>query len=531
ERIGRFQSFDLSAENNRVVMTDERNNVLFASPGLGLSVMDNFGLTRAGGRDLFIDSDGNDYSYAAQEISEGWKVFVLHKTSIALANVLQHFISLFITLGFITVAAVLVSARFAISLSVPITRLVENIRDGKASDATPESLDVDEIHALYHSYYDNKRRIEYQQQYLEEQVYRRSMDLLEANNKLSRQAYTDGLTGLDNVRAMSERFSQLRSLAHRNNGRLLVLHIDIDYLSRINDTYGHDKGDQCIKSLGEVLRHCFQRDYDILARLGSDEFVVITQVFDWDVLSNYIDVCRLKIESSALPIGAGRNVNVTVSMGGFVAEAGWSQYYEDWLQIASQTMQSAKQQGRNCLLTREDNPRNKIAVPSVALASRDIEQHQGVFIEPLHDGLLNARFEHLRSSLSRSGGALMVAKFALHSHDADDVGLQRGCCRDLLQIFRRGYDTVAMLDEQQCLVVTAVTHREEAERLIERALYHLLKQQPAIESQLMAGAVLAEATWHSDFNEWLSVCDTKLTEIEPDTLRRFKLMCLTGRVY
>ena len=530
QRVGRFHGFNLSAEQNKVVITDARNRVIFANNGLGLNPLDAFSLSNVGKHELFVDSQGTGYSVAVNSLSKGWMVHVLHPDRLVLANILEHFSSLFFTLGFITLAAIVLSARLAVSLSSPILRLVKDIR-GEAEQETPSRIiDVEEIQQLYDTYYTNKRRIEYQQQYLEERVYRRTMDLLEANNELSRHSYSDSLTGLDNQRSMAERFAQLRSLAQRNDGRLIVLSIDIDYLKRVNETYGHDKGDRCIVGMAEVLKSCFQREYDILARLGSDQFVVITQVFDWDVLRQYIDVCRLKIESTAIAIDGGREVNLTVSMGGFVAPAEWSQYYEDWLQLADKLMHQAKSHGRNKLATDVHSLNNPIPVPSLSLMDRDLEQHQAMFIEPLHSGQLQWRFENLRSNLSRSGGALMVVKFIAANDSYDHGGLKRGSCRDLLQVFRRGYDTVAMIDEKACIVVTAVATREEAESLIERALYRLIKQQPSLADDLVAGAVMAEATWQIDFNAWLTQCDEKINDVAPDSRRRYHLLCLAGKL-
>ncbi len=530
KRIGLFHGFNLSAEHNKVVITDARNRVIFANNGLGLNPLDAFSLSNVGKQELFVDSHGTRYSAAVTGLSMGWNIFVLHPETLVLANILEHFSSLFVTLGFITLVAIVLSARLAVSLSSPLLRLVQDIRGEPGQETPTQIIDVEEIHQLYDTYYNNKRRIEYQQQHLEERVYRRTMDLLEANNELSRQSYSDSLTGLDNQRSMAERFAQLRSLAQRNDGRLIVLSIDIDYLKRVNETYGHDKGDRCIVGMAEVLQSCFQREYDIVARLGSDQFVVITQVFDWDVLRQYIDVCRLKIESTSIHIDKDREVSLTVSMGGFVAPAEWSQYYEDWLQLADKLMHQAKSHGRNKLATDVHSLNNPIPVPSLSLLDRDMEQHQAMFIEPLHSGQLQWRFENLRSNLSRSGGALLVVKFAAPNDSYDHGGLKRESCRDLLQVFRRGYDTVAMIDEKACIVVTAVATREEAESLIERALYRLIKQQPSLVDDLLAGAVMAEATWQSDFNEWLGQCDAKINDVAPDSRRRYHLLCLAGKL-
>jgi diguanylate cyclase (GGDEF)-like protein len=87
-------------------------------------------------------------------------------------------------------------------------------------------------------------------------------------------AYHDGLTGLPN----RSNFSRLLTLrindAHRNSRQLAVAFLDLDRFKQINDTLGHEAGDQLLKEVAERLKACV-RENDTVARLGGDEFVVI----------------------------------------------------------------------------------------------------------------------------------------------------------------------------------------------------------------------------------------------------------------
>jgi diguanylate cyclase (GGDEF)-like protein len=87
-------------------------------------------------------------------------------------------------------------------------------------------------------------------------------------------AYHDGLTGLPNRSLFSKLLGQSISEAHRYHKRLAIAFLDLDRFKQINDTLGHDAGDQLLKEVATRLISCV-RDSDAVARLGGDEFVVL----------------------------------------------------------------------------------------------------------------------------------------------------------------------------------------------------------------------------------------------------------------
>jgi diguanylate cyclase (GGDEF)-like protein len=87
-------------------------------------------------------------------------------------------------------------------------------------------------------------------------------------------AYHDGLTALPNRSLFNKLLSQAISQARRYNKRLAVAFIDLDRFKQINDTLGHEAGDELLKEVASRLKTCL-RDSDIVARLGGDEFVVL----------------------------------------------------------------------------------------------------------------------------------------------------------------------------------------------------------------------------------------------------------------
>ena len=92
---------------------------------------------------------------------------------------------------------------------------------------------------------------------------------------LRQQAVTDGLTGLHNHRFFYDRLDSEIARARRYGVPLSLLMLDIDDFKRFNDTYGHQAGDEALRSLAGVLRSQLRRGVDIPARYGGEEFAVI----------------------------------------------------------------------------------------------------------------------------------------------------------------------------------------------------------------------------------------------------------------
>jgi GGDEF domain-containing protein len=90
-------------------------------------------------------------------------------------------------------------------------------------------------------------------------------------------AHHDDLTGLPNRALLQERLQLEMARARRNGEQLAVLFLDQDRFKAVNDTLGHQAGDQVLRVATERLRSCL-RDCDTVARFGGDEFVVLLSV-------------------------------------------------------------------------------------------------------------------------------------------------------------------------------------------------------------------------------------------------------------
>ncbi|HEX4599719.1 MAG TPA: EAL domain-containing protein, partial [Burkholderiaceae bacterium] len=123
---------------------------------------------------------------------------------------------------------------------------------------------------------------------LEHRVEQRTLELSQANALLAQEArerqlaaqrieflaYYDGLTGLPNRTLFARLLEQGISQAKRSGKRLALLFVDLDRFKQINDTLGHDAGDQLLEQVAQRLKACL-RESDAVARLGGDEFVVM----------------------------------------------------------------------------------------------------------------------------------------------------------------------------------------------------------------------------------------------------------------
>ena len=157
--------------------------------------------------------------------------------------------------------------------------------------------------------------------------------------ELHQHVNTDPLTGLYNRRGMNIFLKELVKL----NRDFAVLAIDIDFFKNVNDSYGHDQGDEILKILASFMKSNF-RDEDICCRYGGEEFIVLMTTSDFKVAYNAAERLRKTMEAS--------NINsigpITISVG----IAFWphnSDEVKEVFKIADNKLYEAKNRGRNCV--------------------------------------------------------------------------------------------------------------------------------------------------------------------------------------
>ncbi|MGE0383671.1 MAG: putative bifunctional diguanylate cyclase/phosphodiesterase [Gammaproteobacteria bacterium] len=148
---------------------------------------------------------------------------------------------------------------------------------------------------------------------LESQVRERTEELVRVNERLKHQAYHDALTRLPNRALFDDRLTLALAQAEREGARVAVLFLDLDDFKTVNDTLGHDSGDELLRIVANRLRESVRR-IDTVARLGGDEFtMVLTRL---DSVADAEAVGRTVIEALRQPITIGGTVlRITASVG------------------------------------------------------------------------------------------------------------------------------------------------------------------------------------------------------------------------
>lgn len=163
-------------------------------------------------------------------------------------------------------------------------------------------------------------------------------------DELRQSVFTDPLTGVGNRRQLEERLYATKIEVERGVGIAGLIFIDIDKFKNINDTYGHEVGDEILLMVVRTLKHNL-RATDLLGRWGGDEFMAIIQdVQDLSTLQDVAKKLRVMVESSRLDLETVR-LSVTISIGATLIQAGKTS--ENFFQRADQLMYKSKQAGRN----------------------------------------------------------------------------------------------------------------------------------------------------------------------------------------
>jgi two-component system cell cycle response regulator len=135
---------------------------------------------------------------------------------------------------------------------------------------------------------------------------------VELQKKVRTMAVTDELTGLYNRRGFFSLVEQLLKLCKREKKGIFMLYTDVDSLKKINDTFGHKEGDMALIDIANILRKNY-RESDIIARIGGDEFVVITVGTTKE--SAEIATSRLKKNLEIHNAEANRSYKLSLSFG------------------------------------------------------------------------------------------------------------------------------------------------------------------------------------------------------------------------
>ncbi|MEO8306117.1 MAG: EAL domain-containing protein [Betaproteobacteria bacterium] len=200
----------------------------------------------------------------------------------------KHVVGALSVTAMLIVAAIGATFLLTRGLVAPMHRLMRAARAvgaGKLDVFVPASS-ADELGLLTHTFNHMTQRLAESQaevgnyqRTLEDKVVQRTKELEVATAHAYKLAQHDILTGLPNRALLNQRLKQILAQSQRNGTHVACLFLDFDHFKRINDTLGHDAGDQLLQSVAQRLTTAV-RESDTVARLGGDEFVVILPGLD-----------------------------------------------------------------------------------------------------------------------------------------------------------------------------------------------------------------------------------------------------------
>jgi len=158
----------------------------------------------------------------------------------------------------------------------------------------------------------------------------------------------DQLTGIYNRRYLDSCLKKIIKLHSRTGNSLSVLMIDIDYFKKYNDAYGHDKGDDCLRSIALALSKCIARKDDFVARYGGEEFVIVLPNTDENGAQMVAEKLLNKLHEYNIPHKVSDIADhVTVSIGGTADVVKHSHNPQDYIKTADNALYKSKKNGRN----------------------------------------------------------------------------------------------------------------------------------------------------------------------------------------
>lgn len=148
--------------------------------------------------------------------------------------------------------------------------------------------------------------------------------MIEQNEKLSQKAYSDPLTGLKNRHSLDESIKlvfrqrkedgpERREVKKGQEDNVCTIMIDIDHFKKVNDTYGHDAGDEILKGVAQRLEGSI-RETDVIARYGGEEFIIMLFEASEFEAQKKAERLRKLIEENPFDFN-GQSIPVTISVG------------------------------------------------------------------------------------------------------------------------------------------------------------------------------------------------------------------------
>ena len=380
-----------------------------------------------------------------------WKIVVVTPQEVAISSASKVANLILILL----IAILMVAAFFGFiycrrTLIVPMYQMVKQLQQtlSKGEGANTDLLDdrrKDEFGLLAYHFNQSKKALDSNNRNLKLQIKERR----QAEKKLKHLALHDPLTGLPNRLLFQDRLQQAIALSKRNGHKFAVFFMDLDNFKIINDTMGHEAGDELLKEVAQRLSDT-GRDMDTVARLGGDEFAfIINKVKTIEnaviVAQRLNKLLKKPIEVNGNKINMGSSIGVTM----FPDDAENS---EELLRNADIAMYQAKDDGRNVIrfFTQEMNAKlqknKEILTDLIESLTQD---HFELYYQPLftidHKRLVGAealiRWHHPEKGMIPPDQFIAVAEQSALINELGDWVLAQ-TCREIKNFINAGISDI-----------------------------------------------------------------------------------------
>jgi diguanylate cyclase (GGDEF)-like protein len=186
-------------------------------------------------------------------------------------------------------------------------------------------------------------------------IIEQQIKLIDANNKLEALATKDALTNLPNRRAFENLFRNEWERHLRSKKHLSLMMLDVDYFKNYNDHYGHSKGDECLRSIANIIQKSLLRPSDVAARYGGEEFIIILPETSKEGALEVAERIHYNLKVMNIPHEYPRpdsRLTVSIGIATLIPESGKNSKVLQLL--ADRELYKAKANGRNCTSSEEE---------------------------------------------------------------------------------------------------------------------------------------------------------------------------------
>ncbi|GGG74909.1 GGDEF domain-containing protein [Edaphobacter dinghuensis] len=180
-----------------------------------------------------------------------------------------------------------------------------------------------------------------------------------ANVKLNELSIQDSLTGVYNRRHFEHTFDLELRRTYRSGEPISILFMDVDHFKLLNDTFGHSAGDECLRSIGKLLKDFLRRPGDLVARIGGEEFAVVLPGIAGSAALQLAQSINQKIRNLKISnTNSDADIRTTVSLGVYTRPPKGEETMSQILQIVDGALYQAKRSGRDKVVVASSTSKN-----------------------------------------------------------------------------------------------------------------------------------------------------------------------------